>query len=144
MARSGPGIDLSAMQVALWVKLKKNEFPYFVGMLYRAGVINYTHFLFPHWRVYETCWGVITIDEPIWLSGRSERKSLDVRAVYLLLSVNESEAGNFRQYIRALWDSGVSAYWVDVIARQVTYYGLRNEKVSLHGCIKGGFHRRYD
>lgn len=126
----GPGFDLPMMFAVMRVELKKYEFPYFVNMFYRTGVLRYVHFLLPARRVYETCRGIVKIDEPIWLSNRDGRKSFDARAVFRLLNVNEKPVKNFRQYMLALWAAGVSAYSVDVISRQVTYYSGVNDTAS--------------
>lgn len=130
MTNNGPGFDLFTMQTDLRVKLKQSDSPYFVDMFYRAGVLNYVHFLLPARRVYETCRGIVKIDEPIWLSNREGRKSFDARAVFRLLNVNEKPVKNFRQYMLALWTAGVSAYSVDVISRQATYYSSVNDTAS--------------
>ncbi|AQT65916.1 hypothetical protein B0W01_20640 [Serratia marcescens] len=122
MLNDGQGVDLSMMTAVMHMDLRKDEFPYFVDMFYRAGVINCIHFLLPARRVYETCRGVVKIDAPVWLARSNGRKSFDEHAVYLLHDVNKVSVKNFRQYVLALWLAGVSAYSVDVISRQVNYY----------------------
>ncbi len=141
MLNDGQGADLSMMTAVMHMDLRKDGFPYYVDILYRARVINCIHFLQPAWRVYETCRGVVKIDGPAWLSKSNGRKSFDAHAVYLLHDVNEVSVKNFRQYVLALWLAGVSAYSVDVISRQVTYYSDVDEFVPKFNGAARSTHR---
>ncbi|EOV5092914.1 hypothetical protein ACOA8Y_002356 [Serratia marcescens] len=141
MLNDGQGVDLSMMTAVMHMDLRKDEFPYFVDMFYRAGVINCIHFLLPARRVYETCRGVVKIDAPVWLARSNGRKSFDEHAVYLLHDVNKVSVKNFRQYVLVLWLAGVSAYSVDVISRQVTYYSDVDEVVPKFNGAARSIHR---
>lgn len=95
--------------------------------LRRAGVTRNVWVLPACQSLYFTKQGtVLTQSQPL-LSGITEVPPFNQEALIRALRTDQAGESSFPEFLRASWAAGVVRYEVDLLSRNVTYYGCCDE-----------------
>ncbi|WP_322994845.1 DUF1398 domain-containing protein [Castellaniella sp.] len=120
----------TAQQKAMAGRPKSGGFPYLAETLRRAGVTGNEWILPACESLYLTEDGPVVVQETPLISGTVDVPPFNRDALIAALRADQAGESTFPQFLRAAWDAGVVRFYVDFIARTVTYYGCRNEIYS--------------
>jgi uncharacterized protein YbcV (DUF1398 family) len=107
---------------------KVGGFPYLAETLRRAGVTRNLWYLPACQSLYLTESGpVVAIGTPL-SSGIIDVPPFNREALIEALGIDQAGKSTFPQFLAASWRAGVVRYDVDLLARQVAYYGCKGEE----------------
>jgi uncharacterized protein YbcV (DUF1398 family) len=78
--------------------------------------------------LYSTKYGtVVTQGQPL-ISGSAEVPSFNSAALIRALRTDQAGESTFPEFLSSTWKAGVVRYEVDLVAREVAYYGCNGER----------------
>jgi uncharacterized protein YbcV (DUF1398 family) len=78
--------------------------------------------------LYSTKYGtVVTQSQPL-IFGSAEVPSFDSKALIRALRTDQAGESTFAEFLSSTWKAGVVRYEVDLLAREVAYYGCNGER----------------
>ena len=102
--------------------------PILAATLLRAGVTHNTWVLPACQSLYSTKYGaVVTQSQPL-ISGSAEVPSFNSEALIRALRTDQAGDSTFPEFLSSTWKAGVVRYEVDLLAREVAYYGCNGER----------------
>jgi uncharacterized protein YbcV (DUF1398 family) len=129
----------AAQERALASKPKVGGFPYLAETLRRAGVTRNLWYLPACQSLYLTEDGpVVTLGTPL-SSGTVDVPPFNREALIAALRTDQAGKSTFPEFLAASWSAGVVRYEVDLIARNVAYYGCnREEYIEQYPAVEVG------
>jgi len=120
----------AAQERAIAHRPKIGGFPYLAETLRRAGVTHNSWVLPACQSLYSTKYGtVVTQGQPL-ISGSTEVPSFDSEALIRALRTDQAGDSTFPEFLSSTWKAGVVRYEVDLLAREVAYYGCNGERYA--------------
>jgi uncharacterized protein YbcV (DUF1398 family) len=118
----------AALNRAMAGRPKVGGFPYLAETLRRAGVTRNLWYLPAAQSVYLTKDGpVVSLGTPL-CSGAVDVPAFNKEALVAALRTDQAGKSTFIEFLAASWQAGVVTYNVDLVARQVAYYGCNGEE----------------
>jgi uncharacterized protein YbcV (DUF1398 family) len=118
----------TAQERAIAGRPKIGGFPYLAETLRRAGVTHNSWVLPACQSLYSTKYGtVVTQGQPL-ISGSAEVPSFNSAALIRALRTDQAGESTFPEFLSSTWKAGVVRYEVDLVAREVAYYGCNGER----------------
>lgn len=107
-------------------------FPYLAETLRRAGVTRNVWQLPACQSLYLTGRGAVLQQGTPLVSGMADVPGFDQPALIRALRTDQAGESSFADFLQASWNAGVVRYEVDLLERQVTYYGCNGESYVEH------------
>lgn len=118
----------AAQERAMAGRPRVGGFPYLAETLRRAGVTRNLWYLPACESLYLTEDGpVVTLGTPL-SSGTVDVPTFNREALIAALRTDQSGKSTFPDFLAASWRAGVVRYDVDLVARNVSYYGCHGEE----------------
>ena len=118
----------AAQERAMAGRPRVGGFPYLAETLRRAGVTRNLWYLPACESLYLTEDGpVVTLGTPL-SSGTVDVPTFNREALIAALRTDQSGKSTFPDFLAASWRAGVVRYDVDLVARNVSYYGCNGEE----------------
>ena len=118
----------AALQRAIAIRPPVGGFPTLAECLRSAGVRRNVWQLPSCQSLYLTEQGPVLIQGEPLLTGTTDVPAFDQDALIRALRVDQAGQSSFPQFLQAAWHAGVVRYEVDLLARNVTYYGWQGER----------------
>jgi uncharacterized protein YbcV (DUF1398 family) len=122
----------AAQAQAMAVRPRVGGFPYLAETLRRAGVTRNVWQLPACQSLYLTERGAVLQQGTPLVSGMADVPGFDQSALILALRTDQAGESSFADFLLASWNAGVVRYEVDLLERQVTYYGCNGESYVEH------------
>jgi uncharacterized protein YbcV (DUF1398 family) len=117
----------AAQAQAMAVRPRVGGFPYLAETLRRAGVTRNVWQLPACQSLYLTERGAVLQQGTPLVSGMADVPGFDQPALIRALRTDQAGESSFPDFLLASWNAGVVRYEVDLLERQVTYYGCKGE-----------------
>lgn len=118
---------VQAQARAVKIRPRVGGFPYLAEVLRAAGVTrNLMHLPSCH-GIFLTQYGDIVIQAAPLVQAMADIPVFDRARLIQALRIDQAGESTFEQFLSASWQSGVVRFEVDFVARQVVYYGCREE-----------------
>ena len=117
----------AAQAQAMAVRPRVGGFPYLAETLRRAGVTRNVWQLPACQSLYLTERGAVLQQGTPLVSGMADVPGFDQPALIRALRTDQAGESSFPDFLLASWNAGVVRYEVDLLERQVTYYGCNDE-----------------
>lgn len=117
----------AAQAQAMAVRPRVGGFPYLAETLRRAGVTRNVWQLPACQSLYLTERGAELQQGTPLVSGMADVPGFDQSALIRALRTDQAGESSFPDFLLASWNAGVVRYEVDLLERQVTYYGCNDE-----------------
>jgi uncharacterized protein YbcV (DUF1398 family) len=117
----------AAQAQAMAVRPRVGGFPYLAETLRRAGVTRNVWQLPACQSLYLTERGAVLQQGTPLVSGMADVPGFDQSALIRALRTDQAGESSFPDFLLASWNAGVVRYEVDLLERQVTYYGCNDE-----------------
>lgn len=122
----------AAQAQAMAVRPRVGGFPYLAETLRRAGVTRNVWQLPACQSLYLTGRGAVLQQGTPLVSGMADVPGFDQPALIRALRTDQAGESGFADFLLASWNAGVVRYEVDLLERQVTYYGCNGESYVEH------------
>jgi uncharacterized protein YbcV (DUF1398 family) len=122
----------AAQAQAMAVRPRVGGFPYLAETLRRAGVTRNVWQLPACQSLYLTERGAVLQQGTPLVSGMADVPGFDQPALIRALRTDQAGESSFADFLQASWNAGVVRYEVDLLERQVTYYGCNGESYVEH------------
>ena len=122
----------AAQAQAMAVRPRVGGFPYLAETLRRAGVTRNVWQLPACQSLYLTGRGAVLQQGTPLVSGMADVPGFDQPALIRALRTDQAGESSFPDFLQASWNAGVVRYEVDLLERQVTYYGCNGESYVEH------------
>lgn len=122
----------AAQAQAMAVRPRVGGFPYLAETLRRAGVTRNVWQLPACQSLYLTGRGAVLQQGTPLVSGMADVPGFDQPALIRALRTDQAGESSFADFLQASWNAGVVRYEVDLLERQVTYYGCNGESYVEH------------
>jgi uncharacterized protein YbcV (DUF1398 family) len=122
----------AAQAQAMAVRPRVGGFPYLAETLRRAGVTRNVWQLPACQSLYLTGRGAVLQQGTPLVSGMADVPGFDQPALIHALRTDQAGESSFADFLLASWNAGVVRYEVDLLERQVTYYGCNGESYVEH------------
>lgn len=122
----------AAQAQAMAVRPRVGGFPYLAETLRRAGVTRNVWQLPACQSLYLTERGAVLQQGTPLVSGMADVPGFDQPALIRALRTDQAGESSFPDFLQASWNAGVVRYEVDLLERQVTYYGCNGESYVEH------------
>lgn len=122
----------AAQAQAMAVRPRVGGFPYLAETLRRAGVTRNVWQLPACQSLYLTGRGAVLQQGTPLVSGMADVPGFDQPALIRALRTDQAGESSFADFLLASWNAGVVRYEVDLLERQVTYYGCNGESYVEH------------
>ncbi|QRP65352.1 DUF1398 family protein [Rhodanobacter sp. FDAARGOS 1247] len=122
----------AAQAQAMAVRPRVGGFPYLAETLRRAGVTRNVWQLPACQSLYLTERGAVLQQGTPLVSGMADVPGFDQPALVRALRTDQAGESSFPDFLLASWNAGVVRYEVDLLERQVTYYGCNGESYVEH------------
>jgi len=122
----------AAQAQAMAVRPRVGGFPYLAETLRRAGVTRNVWQLPACQSLYLTERGAVLQQGTPLVSGMADVPGFDQPALIRALRTDQAGESSFADFLLASWNAGVVRYEVDLLERQVTYYGCNGESYVEH------------
>ena len=122
----------AAQAQAMAVRPRVGGFPYLAETLRRAGVTRNVWQLPACQSLYLTGRGAVLQQGTPLVSGMADVPGVDQPALIRALRTDQAGESSFPDFLQASWNAGVVRYEVDLLERQVTYYGCNGESYVEH------------
>jgi uncharacterized protein YbcV (DUF1398 family) len=117
----------AAQAQAMAVRPRVGGFPYLAETLRRAGVTRNVWQLPACQSLYLTDRGEVLQQGTPLVSGSVDVPGFDQPSLIHALRTDQAGESSFADFLLASWNAGVVRYEVDLLERQVTYYGCNDE-----------------
>lgn len=117
----------SAQQRVMAGRPKVGGFPYLAETLRNAGVTRNLWSLPACQSLYLTEKGPVVMQGTPLITGMADVPPFDRDALIGALRTDQAGESTFPEFLMAAWKAGVVSYDVNLIARNVTYYGSGGE-----------------